>query len=108
MNANNVKYLKETYSKMFRGLEYFDVGDGWFHLIDELAKDIYTLETIPVCVQVKEKLGGLRVYMSYGSEDIHALVLKAQNQSEKTCEVCGKSGKLIDSGWMRTRCEEHA
>lgn len=31
----------------------------------------------------------------------------ANNKSSKTCEVCGKPGKLNNKGWIFAACEEH-
>lgn len=39
---------------------------------------------------------------------IEDLVDNTENLSYKTCEVCGKPGKPLGGGWVRTLCEEHS
>lgn len=92
-------------------------NDGWFLLIWELCNDIKAqldkmdqktkneLET----TQIKEKLGGLRFYVtSYINSDIEKQVYNAENESFNICDWCGKGGILIDNGgWLRTRCHQH-
>jgi hypothetical protein len=58
--------------------------------------------------QVKEKFGTLRFYYTGGDEYIHGVAAMAEAMSAATCEVCGKPGKTIGGGWLKTACEEHA
>jgi hypothetical protein len=59
----------------------------------------------PRASQVKEKFGGLRFYMTTGSEEMFDLIDKAEEESLRTCEVCGKTGSLRSlGGWYMTRC----
>lgn len=78
--------------------------------------------------QVKEKFGTLRVYYDivtdYEEKDVKHLDQKdieasynrfiggvnmainiAERRSEKTCEQCGKPGKLTPGGWIKCLCE---
>ena len=72
-------------------------GNGWFKLIDELLTDIESLnpdESIKVD-QIKEKFGGLRIYLNhYGEDDkiadqILDLIGMAEVYSTAVCESCG-------------------
>jgi len=58
----------------------------------------------PKAVQVKEKFGGLRFYMTCGSSEIFNLVEEAETLSYKTCEECGGPGEERGGGWIRTLC----
>jgi len=75
--------------------------------------------------QIKEKFGTLRVYVScdarqdasdesqnFQTGDRFERILsaiKANDTSGKTCEECGKPGRLlVSAGWWSTRCPEHA
>lgn len=58
--------------------------------------------------QVKEKLGGLRFYLSMGSDEMYDLCHEAENKSYEICETCGEPGVLRDSGWIITACDEHS
>ena len=64
-------------------------------------------ESHPLAVQVKEKFGGLRFYANNLTEDQHKYVSFAESVASRTCEVCGKRGKLRAGGWLRTLCGEH-
>lgn len=59
----------------------------------------------PCAAQVKEKFGTLRFYMTTYDDEIENLICKAEVKSGKTCERCGKPGKLRDSGWWVTLCD---
>jgi hypothetical protein len=58
----------------------------------------------PRASQVKEKYGTLRFYMTHATEEMYAITDKAERQSSKTCEECGKPGKIRGRGWLYTRC----
>ncbi|TPK78205.1 hypothetical protein [Mesorhizobium sp. B2-4-17] len=77
--------------------------------------------------QVKEKFGGLRIYyvvprrplprtldtQAVREADAHRKISEAYERAEqeanRTCDVCGKAGVLrVRNGWFATRCEEHA
>lgn len=59
----------------------------------------------PRAVQVKEKFGGLRFYMSSTNDEIRDLVSNVEALSFKTCEDCGSPGTLRQTGWYRTLCD---
>ena len=58
-------------------------------------------------LQAKEKFGTLRFYVSTENEAIETAIQWAEMRSSKTCEVCGKPGKLSGPGWLSTVCREH-
>ena len=90
-------------------------GDGWFQLIwdlsEKLEKMILEMKTqhpemkySPRAVQVKEKYGTLRFYMSSETDEMSKAISVAEDISEKTCESCGKEGILFSEGWCKVRC----
>lgn len=88
----------------------FECGDGWFNLIWKLCEDIE--KTKPAedfeVVQVKEKFGGLRFYVTNSTEKVFKLINIAEEESYKICEVCGKPGSVdTKKHWVKTLCEEH-
>lgn len=98
----------------------FECGDGWFDLLYDLSEKLEALirkmkeehpdieeAYLPAASQVKEKFGALRFYMTCSSDEMDALISKAEDRSERTCEICGKEGKLNHSGWMSVRCRDH-
>lgn len=93
----------------------FEVGDGWFTLLNKLILNLKQLD-LPEdfkVLQVKEKFGGLRFYISGGNDAIYALIDDAGEQSYKICENCGEAGapngpsnKDEDyGGWITTLCD---
>jgi len=93
----------------------FECGDGWANLLVELcAKINLRLQQFPkniaeefVVLQVKEKYGKLRFYMSYADDIIDSYIKDAEQQSSVTCETCGKSGKLRGTMWLYVACDSH-
>jgi len=99
---------------MVRG---FAVGDGWFDLVWRLCEDLQPLvaeaeerkgERFEV-LQVKEKFGGLRFYVSLITDAIFDRIEAASAESLGTCDVCGKAGTLVSvTRQVATRCAEHS
>lgn len=86
---------------------FFECNSGWYSLIKELIEDLIALGWDKKIIQVKEKFGGLRFYISSGSDEIYDRISKAENDSYEICERTGKPGKLrTDIGWYTTLCEE--
>lgn len=87
-------------------------GDGWFQLIWDLSEKLEKIiaglpesEHRPKAVQVKEKFGFLHYYLTAGTEEMRKLVREAEELSMKTCEDCGKKGRVRnDIGWILTLC----
>lgn len=87
----------------------FECGDGWFKIINNLIKKIDKLDVNNEVriFQIKEKFGGLRVYVEGGlTDEMYDLIEKAETKSYKTCENCGKPGKPNKFGWISTLCED--
>jgi hypothetical protein len=61
---------------------------------------------LPKVVQIKEKLGGLRIYISRGNEKMFQTIRQAEEASLVTCEDCGKPGRERGTGWIRTLCDK--
>jgi len=89
-----------------------ETGIGWFELIEKMSEKLE-----PICKkygckmsQIKEKFGTLRVYMSHYPKEVEKeiddIIDEAERESEKTCEECGKPGKLYTKGWCMVRCDD--
>ncbi len=89
-------------------------GDGWEPLIRRLSLTLSRLAskepdpTIFQAVQVKEKYGTLRFYMSSATDAMYNAIDAAERASAKTCESCGKPGRLRGGGWLFTQCDDCA
>lgn len=60
----------------------------------------------PEVIQIKEKWGGLRVYLSGGDGFISGAITLAEDLSFEICEFCGAPGKnQVLNGWYKTTCK---
>ena len=99
---------------MARGFEH---GDGWYDILWRLCADLEPLvmelekesgERFEV-VQVKEKLGTLRFYVNHHTDAFDKLIEEGQEESSRTCEVCGQPGKERETGGgVRAVCDVRA
>ena len=82
------------------------VGEGWSVLIDKIYDQL--IEEM-IVVQVKEKLGSLRVYVQCASESVRDLINDIQQQSYSICEICGAASiqATNEHRMTTTRCELH-
>jgi hypothetical protein len=115
------RVLPDTISRMCDG--FYCCGDGWYDIIYNLSKEIHEFclkhklegDSYIRVFQVKSKWASLRYYLEESGkltkdqyDEVYALISKAANMSSKTCEVCGKPGKLYEANyWASTLCEEH-
>ena len=99
-------------------------GDGWYDILDMLCGAIQERcdnvkrwdgeKLAPVCTQVvatqvKQKFGELRFYFDGGDDEIHGMIAMATYMSVRTCEDCGKPGKIVNTGgYVHAACPKHA
>ncbi len=125
------KQLCEKYPKIFKNRNGdpkstamcwgIECGDGWYDLIDNLCRNLQWntdknnyvtdgIERYPqvVASQVKEKFGGLCFYVESATDAQYAVIEFVESMSYRVCDVCGAKGKRNKSGWIKTRCDEHA
>lgn len=92
----------------------FECDDGWKEIIWALSMKIENWneehpETPVQAVQVKEKYGGLRFYVTHEPDEIAELIDNAEKASYKTCEITGEHGRLCrKGGWYKTLCRKEA
>jgi len=90
----------------------FSHDDGWFDIEWCLCEDLEKLMTPEESEkyrvhQVKEKFGSLRWYDNSDYGAINERVNQACDETEVTCEVCGKEGTIGGRNWIKTLCKEH-
>ena len=71
-------------------LDGIAVGDGWASILDDLATEIEqhcsaSGDQLPEVLQIKEKLGILRVIVGKVDDDVRAIIARAEERSAKTC-----------------------
>jgi len=87
--------------------DFFPVGAGWRPLVEKLVDDIIAIDQEVEVLQVKEKFGGLRFYVGGASEEVYALIGKAEEESFKICERCGTNDNVsTKGGWLLTLCDK--
>ena len=96
----------------------FAHGDGWFKILKELFTKIKKIDINKQVriFQVKEKYATVRVYFQLEGQQedkdlydkIHKLINKAEKKTSKTCEVCGKRGKVrvLNGFQLKTLCNK--
>lgn len=89
------------------------VGPGWWPLLTELGVYLGALGiTADQVGQVKEKFGGLRVYIDDEPQEAGPAIWAAEKLAAHTCEGCGAPGRLDQTdpenkrGWWKTLCTE--
>ena len=119
MNKENTDNLFQRYPDMYSAMMRpdFECGDGWYGIIYQLSKELEQVAElaqvdVPKASQVKEKFGALRFYIRPVNkciyDQVQELIRHAEELSIKTCEICGKSGKIRRSPYIQTLCDEHA
>ena len=88
------------------------IEKGWYKILEKLVRRIKEIDEKhdkqSKILQIKEKFGGLRVYLEAWNLDTIQAVREAEDESYKVCEKCGEEGHRFNDGWILTLCEEHA
>lgn len=115
--------LKAKCPRLYKNDMYFECGLGWYNILNVLSIKIERIldkyaenAKIPkgednenceiYAVQVKEKYGRLRFYMSWEDDEIRELIKVAELLSTQVCEKCGARGKIRSTGWLETNCDK--
>lgn len=87
-----------------------ECGPGWYPIVAELDRGIAAADPAARYCQIKEKFGGLRVYLdSAETPEVEALILAAEDRAARTCEACGQPGMLrAERSYMQTLCDRHS
>ncbi len=109
MDKRHLKQLGALFERL--GYKHAGVGEGWYGILEWLNEELAKLDPNYKISQIKEKFGTLRFYADptadcTDTDKFYALIDEAENKSEKTCESCGKPGKLGGKGWVSVACEE--
>lgn len=118
----------KKYPKIFQQYEgnpymvnWHGVPEGWLPIVDKLCGCIQNYvdrhvtyskegEQRPeqvVCIQMKEKFGGLRFYTNGSDDTVEGMIQMAEYLCDNTCESCGSEKDLgITKGWISVMCRE--
>jgi hypothetical protein len=120
---NEWDFLRQLCPKLYSNGIAFECGPGWYNILRELSVKIEkilneNMEKYPsvegeedeynkmYAVQVKEKYGTLRFYMSYETDEISDLIHKYEVISRETCESCGAPAKVRGKHWLEVKCND--
>lgn len=85
-------------------------GPGWNKIILDCDREMSAVDPEYTILQIKEKFGGLRYYVSTSSEELWDIESKYEALSFTICELCG-SEKDVTTGpmgesrfWSITAC----
>lgn len=89
------------------------VGPGWRGLLKRLHEQIHAVFPGYRLLDLKEKFGGLRVYVEGlpgSGEALRSLIARAEEEAERTCEFCGAPGRIRTrddwlGGWRKCVCD---
>lgn len=112
--------MYEKYPKTLKGLSYFEINKGWNELVEEITSKIevinnkYSPSSYIRAVQVKQKFGGLRYYISIEDVEeqdvkyVYDIIAEAEKRSFTICEYCGSTAKISKHRtYVETLCDEH-
>ena len=98
---------------------YYECGDGWLPLIEQaktiIAKYNQKLKNEHLAgeplefVQIKEKWGGLCLYLNYYVPEIADQIHELEDKSLDICEQCGTNKNVKRDwthGWIMTLCDK--
>ena len=87
-------------------------GEGWKGLyqpiIDYISEYNKNNDDKIEIHQIKEKFGGLRIYLSRYTDELRQMIDDAEDESYNTCEVCGKYIKkpIVEHHWIYPMCRK--
>ena len=101
-------FFKDMYGDMTKTCMHWgcSCGKGWFKIIRKACRKVAKLDKGTFYfLQIKEKWGRLCLYCTGGNEEIYKIMLKAEEESCKTCEKCGtKKDVTAEGSWIATLC----
>jgi len=117
---NNDEFLTKMKGRcpnLYKRLPYIECNEGWFNLIERLSilieNELTDMEPSIAegiyVIQIKEKFGGLRFYISEYTPFFEGAIGLAEALSFNICEICGNSNAMTRrvNGWYKTECDVH-
>lgn len=107
-------YFKRKFPTLFFD-DLIDFGPplGWMLPVHDSCVKLAAYSNDIKIQQVKEKFGGLRIYVSIDDKSDEAyneaynIIAEAEHQCATRCQECGAPGKKISKEWIRVACPIH-
>lgn len=99
------------YPKIFpTGPIVFVCGKGWFGVVESMCRDLQSAADAgrieqPTIDDVKEKFATLRISLRASDAEALAIIETAEVAADRTCDRCGRPGRIRKNGWMAVRCD---
>tara|TARA_R100001594_G_C4039975_1_gene262995 strand:- start:1595 stop:1990 length:396 start_codon:yes stop_codon:yes gene_type:complete len=121
--SSKIKILREDYPTLINDDTEIKYDEGWHNIVEGMLAAIKIYEDAnlgisnltPVYIsKIESKFGALDVEFDGGDDVVQEIVIFSKTLSFKTCEKCGKLGKLYCSTkWMKwsykkVLCTAHA
>ena len=85
-----------------------NIGNGLLGIVQRLFEVLIKLGWDKSFVNVKEKFGGMSIFLDNLPENGFHFVIEAERETFQVCEVCGEPGEQNTiNGWVYTLCDEH-
>ncbi len=88
----------------------YDCPEGWRAIVEPVLDKLEAMPDVTIA-QVKQKFGGLRIYVGLARRDWKShpamkLIAEAVELCARTCESCGGAGRSEQTTWggLRTLC----
>jgi|SRR3972149_3441264 len=82
------------------------VGPGWLPILKDCFAKLRSCGWLGNILQIKEKFGVLRLYISQTSQEISEIVSSYERVSATVCEKCGAPATTKATNmWLSTLCE---
>lgn len=121
MKLANQRRLREKYPVLYSRNFFryddsvtFEVGDGWFDLINAMSEEIVeslwsNIPSSGVDFGIIGEEYGLLTCTALCDTLIGDIIAKYTTLSSKVCDVCGKEGtfRVSPGKWISVRCETH-
>lgn len=83
------------------------IGEGWLPIVRDILAELRAIDKNLDVAQVKQKLGGLCIYLEHSSPQMERLIQSAADQCARTCEACGEPGQSSNRrGWISILCSD--
>ena len=121
--SSKIKILREDYPTLINDDTEIKYDEGWHNIVEGMLAALKVYEDAnlgksnltPVYIsKIESKFGALDIEFEGGDDVVQEIVIFSKTLSFKTCEKCGKLGKLYCSTkWMKwsykkTLCTAHA
>lgn len=113
--ANMIEWFHNKVLNFLFGIPTYNeldaMDEGWkrnfgIQMMDELKEQLKKENYLHKfrIMQIKEKFGGLRFYVSSASDEVYKIISKYENMSFDICLSCGKPAEYITTGWISPYC----